>query len=463
MNDVRSGAPSRIIVRASKPHDWTKFAATVVQNPIEVESTLAAAAGKKFFKPGNTALHTYRADAPSCYFLADDRTIIFAPEREMSLVIAATIHPEPEPKWAKTWQRASTGDLAVMLDVEKLRKLIEPDSKGSLPAMIAMIGPLWQDAQRLFVGADIADKKLGLLALAECPSDEAATRVQQTTQALLTMSLNGLAAFRKAEVGGPADAVAIQKILLDAAEELLKQAQVTREGSTVVVQSQGDGATLLAAAGIALPAIRQSHAAAGRAMSMNNLKQLALAMFVYMDQNQNFPPHAIYSKEGKPLLSSRVSVLPFVEQDALYKQFHLDEPWDSPNNKPLIAKMPRLFQDPDNEKRNDGKTRYVVPVGKGTIFEGEHGTKISDITDGTSQTILIVEAGPEKAVPWTKPDDMPFDAEKPLASVGTIPPAGINAAFADGSVHLLRASIKPETFRKLILRNDGQPIDPSEF
>ena len=136
---------------------------------------------------------------------------------------------------------------------------------------------------------------------------------------------------------------------------------------------------------------------------------------------------------------------------------------DSPNNKPLIAKMPSLFQDPDNEKRDDGKTRYVVPVGKGTIFDGDHGTKISEITDGTSQTILIVEAGPEKAVTWTKPDDMSFDAEKPLAGVGTIPPAGFNAAFADGSVRLLRPSIKPDTFRKLILRNDGQLIDPSEF
>ena len=79
MNDVRSGVPSRIIVRAAKPHDWTKFAATVVHDPIEVESTLAAAAGKKFFKPGNTAPQTNKADAALCYFLADDRTIIFAP------------------------------------------------------------------------------------------------------------------------------------------------------------------------------------------------------------------------------------------------------------------------------------------------------------------------------------------------------------------------------------------------
>ena len=467
MNDVRSGAPPRIIVRSSKPHDWAKFAASMVHDPVEVESTIAATAGKKFFKPGRSALHTYPADAALCYFLADDRTIVFAPEREMTLVIAATINPEPEPKWAKTWRRAATGNLAIMLDVERLRKLIEPELKqgsdGPMPAMIAMFGPLWQDSTRLFVGTEIADKQLGLLALAECPSDEAATRVQQTTQALLTMALNGLTAVRKGESGGPADAIAIKKILVDAAEELLKKAQVTREGSTVIVQSQGSGATLLAAAGIALPALAKSREAASRATSMNNLKQFGLAMFNYESTYQSFPPHAIYSKDGKPLLSWRVSILPFLDQDALYKQFRLDEPWDSPNNKPLIAKMPKVFQVPSDEKRDDGMTRYLVPVGTGTIFDGDRGTKISEIKDGTSQTLLIIEVGPDKAVTWTKPDDMPFDAEKPLASLGTIPPGGFCAAFADGSVRVIRQSINPGTFRKLILRNDGQPIDASEL
>ena len=95
-----------------------------------------------------------------------------------------------------------------MLDVEKLRRLIEPDLKrgdgGSAAAMIAMIGPLWQDSQRLFVGTDISDKKVGLLALDDCPSDEAASRVEHTTQALLTFALNGLAEARKVDVDGPA-------------------------------------------------------------------------------------------------------------------------------------------------------------------------------------------------------------------------------------------------------------------
>jgi hypothetical protein len=385
----------------------------------------------------------------------------------MPLIIAETIKPEPAPKWAKTWERTATGNLAVMLNVEKLRKQIEPDLKqgsgGPAAAIVAMIGPLWQDSERLFVGTDMSDKKLGLLALAECPSEEAASRVEKTSQALLTMALNGLDAARKIEPGGPADAVAIKNILVGAAEELLKQAQVTHEGSTVVLKSEGTGATLLAAASVALPAIQKARDAAGRVQSMNNLKQLALSMFVYMDQHQTFPASAIYSKDGKPLLSWRVSVLPYIEQDALYKQFHLDEPWDSPNNKPLIAQMPVVFKDPSDERREEGTTRYLVPVGKGTIFDGDKGTKIIDITDGTSNTILIVEVAPDKGVTWTKPDDMPFDAEKPLSGVGTIPPAGITATFADGSVRQLRPTIKPDTFRKLILRSDGEPIDQSEF
>ncbi|HEV2972042.1 MAG TPA: M56 family metallopeptidase [Pirellulales bacterium] len=466
-----SGMP-RIVVRALKSHDWNKYAATIVPDPVAVESTIADLAGKKFFKSGKAKeLHSYGAgpnhSQTPCYFLPDDRTVIFAPEWDMPLIIAETIKPEPAPKWAKTWERTATGNLAVMLNVEKLRKQIEPDLKqgsgGPAAAIVAMIGPLWQDSERLFVGTDMSDKKLGLLALAECPSEEAASRVEKTSQALLTMALNGLDAARKIEPGGPADAVAIKNILVGAAEELLKQAQVTHEGSTVVLKSEGTGATLLAAASVALPAIQKARDAAGRVQSMNNLKQLALSMFVYMDQHQTFPASAIYSKDGKPLLSWRVSVLPYIEQDALYKQFHLDEPWDSPNNKPLIAQMPVVFKDPSDERREEGTTRYLVPVGKGTIFDGDKGTKIIDITDGTSNTILIVEVAPDKGVTWTKPDDMPFDAEKPLSGVGTIPPAGITATFADGSVRQLRPTIKPDTFRKLILRSDGEPIDQSEF
>ena len=100
---------------------------------------------------------------------------------------------------------------------------------------------------------------------------------------------------------------------------------------------------------------------------MNNMKQICLAMLNYEATYQSFPPAAI-EKDGKPLLSWRVAILPFLEEDALYKQFHLDEPWDSPHNLEVAKKMPSVFQSPDSP--SDGKTRVMLFTGKGAAFDG---------------------------------------------------------------------------------------------
>jgi hypothetical protein len=122
-----------------------------------------------------------------------------------------------------------------------------------------------------------------------------------------------------------------------------------------------------------------------------------------------------------------------------------------------------VFKSPGGKPLAEGQTRYVVPFGKNTIFDGDKAIRRQDITDGSSNTILFVEVGEDKAVTWTKPDDMNFDPQKPLAGLGTIDDDGIPAAFADGSVHQLRKDIDAETFRRLILRNDGLPIDPNKW
>ena len=451
INDFRTGAPSRMILHSTKPRDWAKFAATIVPEPVAVESTLTALAGKKFFKSGDPkALHSY-PEGTMCYFLPDEKTIIFAPEHEMPTVLAASINPEPEPKWAKTWQRAATGHLAVMLDVEKLRSLIEPDLKrgsgGPAAAIIAMMGPLWQDCQRLLVGTDIGDKKLGLLALAECPNEEAAGRVEHTSQALLTFALNGLAQARGVEAGGPPDMIAIKKLLVGAAEELLKQARVTREGSTVVLQSQGGGATFLAAAGVALPAIQKARESASRLQSMNNLKQLALAMHVYNDAHGHLPPAVVIGPDGKTPHSWRVEVLPYIEQDQLYKQYKQDEPWDSDANKKVLAQMPVIFRSPSYEPRGNNADYYVL-TGKGTMFSGKEGIKFTDITGGTSNTIMIVEAN--RDIPWTKPEDIECDPSQPLPKLGGHFAGGFSAAFADGSVRFIGQGVDEKSLKALI-------------
>ena len=167
-------------------------------------------------------------------------------------------------------------------------------------------------------------------------------------------------------------------------------------------------------------------------------------------------PRAVFDKEGTPLLSWRVQILPYLEEDALYKEFHLDEAWDSPHNKPLIAKIPAVYQ--NLNRPPDGKTNYLAPVGPGTVFKGKTGKKITEITDGTSNTILLVEANEDRAVEWTKPDDLAVDLNKPLAGLGQLRPNGFYAAFCDGSVQMLPSDINPDVLKALFTIAGGEPV-----
>jgi hypothetical protein len=185
------------------------------------------------------------------------------------------------------------------------------------------------------------------------------------------------------------------------------------------------------------PSLPAGHAPSPHhAASAKNLKQIGLALHNYHDTFLTFPAAAILSKDGKPLLSWRVAILPYVEEDNLYRQFRLDEPWDSEHNKKLLGKMPRIYAPPGVKPKAENTTFYQAFVGKGTAFEGTQGTRIADFIDGTSNTILVVEAG--EAVPWTRPDDLPY---------------------ADGSVRFARKGFAEKVFRLAITRGDGQVLD----
>ena len=214
------------------------------------------------------------------------------------------------------------------------------------------------------------------------------------------------------------------------------------------------------------PAVEAARSSAQRAASTNNLRQLLLAMHTYHDTFSKFPAQASRGKDGKKLLSWRVHVLPFVEQGDLYEQFHLDEPWDSEHNKRLIAKMPPVFaaQSLSAEQVKKGMTNYLVPVGPKTVFEGPEGISLTKITDGTSNTIAIVQAAPEHAVEWTRPDDWNVDFSKPLAGLRGKPkegekgPAGFNAALCDGSVRFISYAVDWDLLRKLLQKDDGEVV-----
>ncbi len=103
-------------------------------------------------------------------------------------------------------------------------------------------------------------------------------------------------------------------------------------------------------------------------------------------------------------------------------------------------------------------TNYLTVRGKDTAFPGKEAITPAQITDGMSNTIMVVEASDAKAVPWTKPDDFEYDEKNPAAGLGGLFPGGFNAAFCDGSVRFLSTDIDAETLRNLFNRHDGKPI-----
>jgi len=194
----------------------------------------------------------------------------------------------------------------------------------------------------------------------------------------------------------------------------------------------------------------------------NNMKQFVLGLVNYADSNNGkmIPPAGISDKDGKPLLSWRVAVLPFIEQDNLYKEFHLDEPWDSDHNKKLIAKMPAIFRAPGS-KAGEGKTTYLLPVGKGALFETST-SKLkypAAILDGTSNTVLLVDAADDQAVTWTKPDDLKYDAKDPLKGLAARNEKEFLAGFADGAVHAISKAADKDTLRAIFTPAGGETIN----
>ena len=199
-----------------------------------------------------------------------------------------------------------------------------------------------------------------------------------------------------------------------------------------------------------------------RAQCTNNLKQIALAMHNYHSVNNHFPGNAYRDAAGRPLLSWRIALLPYLGQANLYARFKLDEPWDSPNNISLVGQMPATYACPnDPTQLGDGRTAYQAFVGPRTVFDGIKPVAIQDILDGTSEH--DPRGGARKPVTWTAPDDLALDPSIPNLGLGSRHRGGLNVAFADGAVRLLKYTINPSILSSLITRNGGEVVNPASY
>jgi hypothetical protein len=212
-----------------------------------------------------------------------------------------------------------------------------------------------------------------------------------------------------------------------------------------------------------LPAISAARDAANRSDTMNSFKQVLIALQTYEVDNASLPSQAICDKQGQPLLSWRVAILPYIGEQDLYDAFRLEEPWDSEHNRVLLGRMPWVFSNPlaTAEEKRSGLTTVQVLAGPDTPFANpSKGMRPADVTDGMGNTLAVVEAVPEAAVPWTKPADIAFDPDEPLSGVGNPRRNGgvFVVGFLDGVVRTFTPDIDPEVFKALVTPAGDEPV-----
>ena len=217
-------------------------------------------------------------------------------------------------------------------------------------------------------------------------------------------------------------------------------------------------ATIVVLIALLLPASRSARPAARRAQCTNNLKQIALALHNYEQDHKALPPAYTMDANGRPLHSWRTLILPYLEQESLYKKIDLSKPWNDPVNAAASATKLAVYTCPATvDSKNT--TAYLAIVGPDGFLVPGRSRRFEEITDGLSSTLAVIEASEEDAVPWMAPFDadavmvMKLDTKAELHHSG-----GTNAAFADGGVRFLRTDT-PAPMRRALLSISGNDND----
>ena len=436
------------VVRFCRPHQLDGLLMPLAKSTTEGELN-----GKSYRQAQSPML-------PSLY-MPDDQTLIVAEDSFLRNMLANHEAPAEGPLSKLFASTNTSSDLVAIVVLEPVRDM--------LSAMVAQapVPPPFEGVKRIpsllnaaKVQASVTGRSSASLVLL-APDEAAAEELEQLINGLLDL-VRQMALAQMAEMASGDDPV--QEAMARYAERVNKKmfdmVRPVRNGTMLSVSQGGNEYAQVAVIGVLiallLPAVQAAREAARRAQSSNNMKQIGLAMHNYHDTYKHFPARASFDDAGKPLLSWRVHLLPYLEETPLYEQFHLDEPWDSEHNKTLIPLMPQVYRNPSSP--HPSLATYVVPTGEGTMFDGPEGTKMREITDGVAGTVLALEVNPEAAVTWTKPDDWEYDADDPLAGLGQAHPGGFSVLLADCSVRFISAAVDTAMFRALLTKSGGERV-----
>lgn len=438
------------IVRFKEPIDEQQ---TLIKFAPEWEQ--ASAGDRQYYRPKEEGLRSV--------FFADNKTLVTASEETLKKMLAAKSDAE-SPLLTTLRKTDDTAAALMVLEMSQIRgqimtfllfqKLPAPFDKPPMDG----VKELPKNIEEVVFKFDVTPKVSAALTM-QAKDEEAA----KATDALITGIITSLsesadkAAEAAASSGGGMRATggaAIMQNLIGGFETQMEHKlegadlTLTMSGRTLKTQFEFLSAPLMQ------PLI-EMWKGADQAQSIVNLNKIGAALDAALAAHGAYPAPASYGAEGKPLLSWRVHLLPFLGQKELHDQFHLDEPWDSEHNRSLIARMPMVYRTPGHAY--DGKTDYLLVTGPNTVFAGKEGPQASVITAPKSDTILAVEVYPGKGVEWTKPEDYKFDRAEPTASLTHVIKFNFVALFADGSARVVEAKGPPADVAKLFTAAEDEP------
>lgn len=437
-----------ICVTEIPPRGEPKFIAIVNANKAFNKSAL--------LKGGKTLPDSrgfYKAGGDGLIHFPDDKTfVILHPDLVTKYLDGYAKSRSGWPMTSELTRAASGHTLFAVVNMDKL----PPEARNDRE-MKEFAGAL--AARSVILTADLKGKELGIALRASFTDATSAGTAKDTVQKFLTQ---GVSLVESVMNGKPTDEIGMFMPAVKEAHRALKAAKVEVSGSDLTIA--GSYRADFDIAKMTTDAIVRIRDSAGRVNGQNNLRQLVLALHNYESANGRLVIHAtgmngaaLRNLNEKPLLSWRVAMLPYIEQDNLYKQFNHNEPWDSETNKKLIDKMPKLFAPVKAGKA--GHTHLQMVIGQNAMMP-TGGSLIQMIPDGTSNTFAVVEAA--EPVIWTKPDDIMLPAKLAPGELkkkfGGQYPGGFNVAMWDGSARFVRDTINERTLGLLINPRDGMPI-----
>ena len=428
-------------------------------------------------------------ERPRIIVRADARTLVFSPGGLPTGAATAGSIPAPFADGGRLGYGTFGGSVRAFVDLAGLRTLMlrgidREISRGgdfSTVGFLGLVRPLAANVDDVTLSVEVQENTARLAVFAGTADPAAAATVEATVRAALTLALNAVSGL--AAGGGPPEQALTRAMLAGTARQVLEATTASHEGNLFSLYTTADATLLGAGAAALLPATMAARQAAQRSQSQNNLKQIALAMHNYHSTYRHFPPAVIVENGVKR--SWRVELLPYLDEPVLARAYRKDEPWDSLENKQVLARMPAVFRHPADDRAEPYAAYFAVVAenaekssgrfGGATAWLAEgprgKGTGLTEVRDGTVDTILAVES--KRPVPWTKPEDITYDAaeefreapEPRIAAwaaalkLGGFTPGQFQVAFADGSVRAIGDSIDSGSLRAMLTRNGGEVIE----